>query len=52
MTKLVKHNRLNIFLEKNQDTPPVAQLLCDKNGRAIVACGFLLKYSEENMLKV
>ena len=25
------------------DTPPTAEILCDKNGRVIVVCGFLIK---------
>ena len=25
------------------DTPPIAEILCVKNGRAIVVCGFLMK---------
>ena len=26
-------------------TPPIAEILCVKNGRAIVVCGFLIKSS-------
>ena len=34
-------------------TPPIAEILCVKNGRAIVVCGFLMKYVIfKNMLKV
>ena len=29
--------------QSNQDTPPIAEILCVKNGRAIVVCGFLMK---------
>ena len=25
-------------------TPPIAEILCVQNGRAIVVCGFLVKY--------
>ena len=25
------------------DTPPIAEILCVKNGRVIVVCGFLMK---------
>ena len=25
-------------------TPPIAEILCVKNGRAIVVCGFLMKW--------
>ena len=31
-------------------TPPTAEILCVKNGRAIVVCGFLMK-SLKNMYK-
>ena len=31
------------FLNDNIYTPPVAEILCVKNGRAIVVCGFLMK---------
>ena len=27
-------------------TPPIAEILCVKNGRAIVVCGFLKIYAE------
>ena len=27
-------------------TPPIAEILCVKNGRAIVVCGFLMKCTE------
>ena len=33
-------------------TPPIAEILCVKNGRAIVVCGFLMKSSFKDMLKV
>ena len=29
--------------ELSHHTPPVAEILCVKNGRAIVVCGFLMK---------
>ena len=25
-------------------TPPIAEILCVKNGRAIMVCGFLMKF--------
>ena len=28
---------------KNQVTPPVAEILCVKNGRTFVVCGFFIK---------
>ena len=30
--------------EGSQITPPIAEILCVKNGRAIEVCGFLMKY--------
>ena len=33
-------------------TPPIAELLCVKNGRAIVVCGFLMKSLKKYILKV
>ena len=33
-------------------TPPIAEILCFKNLRAFVVCGFLIKYFFLNMLKV
>ena len=33
-------------------TPPIAEILCVKNGRAIVVCGFLMKLSKKCILKV
>ena len=41
----------------NLVTPPIAEILCVKNVRAIVVCGFLIKYIvyknySENMKKI
>ena len=33
-------------------TPPVAEISCVKNGRAIVVCGFLMKLLKKCILKV
>ena len=37
-------------------TPPIAEILCVKNGRAIVVCGFLMKSLKkpypENLKKI
>ena len=33
-------------------TPPIAEILCVQNGRAIVVCGFLIKLFEKYVLKV
>ena len=30
-------------LSESKHTPPVAEIFCVKNGRAIVVCGFLVK---------
>ena len=38
--------------EETPYTPPIAEILCVKNGRAIVVCGFLMKSLKKNMLKV
>ena len=32
-------------------TPPIAEILRVKNGRAIVVCGFLMKYLKKHILK-
>ena len=32
-----------VSVSKTKNTPPVAEILCVKNGRAIVVCGFLMK---------
>ena len=33
-------------------TSPIAEILCVKNGRAIVVCGFLMKWLKKYILKV
>ena len=33
-------------------TPPIAEILCVKNGRVIVVCGFLMKWLKKYILKV
>ena len=33
-------------------TPPIAEIICVKNVRAIVVCGFLLKWFKKKILKV
>ena len=39
-------------LESRYSTPPIAEVLCVKNGRAIVVCGFLMKLLKKCILKV
>ena len=36
-------NREISFPAIDKYTPPIAEILCVKNGRAIVVCGFLMK---------
>ena len=36
----------------SQHTSPIAELLCVKNGRAIVVCAFLMKWLKKYILKV
>ena len=31
----------------SQITPPIAEILCVKNGRSIVVCGFLMKSNKK-----
>ena len=41
-------NREISFPAIDKYTPPIAEILCVKNGRAIVVCGFLMKSSYIN----
>ena len=37
-----QENRM-VFCDPIVTTPPIAEILCVKNGREIVVCGFLMK---------
>ena len=49
LSKLIKIDKLKLKLLscliefRSQGTTPVAEILCVKNGRAIVVCGFLME---------
>ena len=45
-------NREISFPAIDKYTPPIAEILCVKNGRAIVVCGFLMKLLKKCILKV
>ena len=37
------YKKSNFFWKRYHPTPPIAEILCVKNGRAIVVCGFLMR---------
>ena len=49
--KLLTTKYDNLF-ETRYCTPPIAEILCVINPRAIVVCGFLMKSLKKNMLKI
>ena len=41
-----------ILVWQDQDTQSIPEIIWVKNVRAIVICGFLMKYSKKHMLKI
>ena len=50
------YDKITKYLDDSKNlfmyTPPIAEILCVINPRAIVVCGFLMKSLKKNMLKV
>jgi hypothetical protein len=51
-TMPVKTMFVKTMLVKTMFTLPIAEIICVKNVRAIVVCGFLLKSFKNNILKI
>ena len=50
--RLLKIQSERYHLDSIENTPPTAEILCVKNGRAIVVCGFLMKSLKKYILKI
>ena len=50
--ELLSRQLIRYHIGRYDHTPPIAEILCVKNGRAIVVCGFLMKSLKTNILKV